>query len=188
MGYTLVNLRVMLEAANDLVDSTNYTAKNLLSSAIEHSQKGLKTARTTLYNLREYEDPIMSWENRVCNIARIFSDATKIKVHVSFGNVTYDKCPIMISAVYQFVQEALTNSFKHGEATIINIDFSVENNFLAIRVRDNGKGATDTIIEGIGFTGMQERLAYVQGAVVYKNIDDGFEVKCVIPLSFFQKV
>jgi len=188
MGYTLVNLRVMLEAACDLFEKKDPKVKEILQLAAEHSQTGLQRARNALYNLREYEDPQVSWENKVCTTAKIFTKATKINVSVSFGNVTHTECPLMISAVYQFIQEALTNSFKHGGATQIRISFHVENNFLVIRVCDNGRGSPNEIIEGIGFTGMQERLLLIQGVVIYKNIDDGFEVRCVIPLQFFQKV
>ena len=42
MGYTLVNLRVMLEAAYDLVDDTEGSTKALLSTAVTHSQTGLQ--------------------------------------------------------------------------------------------------------------------------------------------------
>ncbi len=190
MGYTLVNLRVMLEVAVDLSGTANEKLSSLLTDAIHHTREGLQTARKALRNLRVIEDSAESWMNRMHRITDTFSGATGIAVRISWGNVTKGNCPKIKSAVYQFVQEALTNSFKHGKATSVEIDFRIEgltpaDHFIA-RVIDNGQGSKE-VVPGIGLSGMQERIAILEGKTGYSNLDSGFEVWILIPMLSMRK-
>jgi len=190
MGYTLVNLRVMLEVALDLAAGTNARLTALLEDSIGHTRDGLQSARKALRNLRVIEDSTESWMNRMHRIAETFAGATGISVHISWGNVTRTNCPKLKSAVYQFVQEALTNSFKHGRAGAVEIDFRIigttpDDRFVA-RVMDNGTGAKE-VVPGIGFSGMSERIALLEGETGYRNLDPGFEVWISIPMLSMRK-
>ncbi len=190
MGYTLVNLRVMLEVALDLASGTNARLTTLLEDSIGHTRDGLQSARKALRNLRVIEDSTESWMNRMHRIAETFASATGILIHISWGNVTRTNCPKLKSAVYQFIQEALTNSFKHGKAASVEIDFRItettpDDKFVA-RVIDNGTGAKE-VIPGIGFSGMSERIALLEGETGYRNLDHGFEVWISIPMLSMRK-
>jgi signal transduction histidine kinase len=190
MGYTLVNLRVMLEVALDLAGTGNVKLSALLEDAIHHTREGLQTARKDLRNLRVIEENTESWISRMHRIASTFSDATGISVQVSWGNVTRINCPRLKSAVYQFVQEALTNSFKHGKADAVELEFRISgeapDDVFVARVIDNGLGAKD-VVPGIGFSGMQERIAALDGETGYRNPGRGFEVWISIPMLAMRK-
>ena len=190
MGYTLVNLRVMLEVSLDLAGSANEKLTNLLSDAIRHTQDGLQSARKALRNLRAIEDKGEFWMNRLNRTIRTFSSVTGVAIRVSWGNVTRANCPRIKSAVYQFVQESLTNSFKHGKATEIDIDFTIagispDDRFVA-RVVDNGLGAKE-VVPGIGFSGIRERVAQLDGTTGFRNPETGFEVWISIPMLSMRK-
>lgn len=191
MGYTLVNLRVMLEVALDLAGDANGKLSSLLSDAIKHTQEGLQSARKALRNLRVIEETSESWMNRMYRIVSTFSGATGVAVNVSWGNVTRANCPHLKNAVYQFVQESLTNSFKHGKASSIEIEFRIAgttpNDSFIARIIDDGQGAKDTIIPGIGFQGIQERIVQLEGQSGYRNLENGFEVWISIPMLSMRK-
>lgn len=189
MGYTLVNLRVMLEVSLDLVEKNNQKLYTLLQDAIEHTRNGLQAARRDLRNLREIEKPHEPWINKLYNIAKIFSEATGIHVSVFLGNVTLQNCPFVKNAVFQFVQEALTNAYRHGHASDIQIDLRIEQNHsehLIVRVIDNGIGS-DTIVPGIGFSGIIERVKELEGCTEYTNLESGFQILIKIPLLALKK-
>lgn len=190
MGYTLVNLRVMLEVALDLAGKENGRLSDLLSDAIRHTRDGLQSARRDLRNLRVIEEAGESWMARVFRVAETFSKATGVSVRLCWGNVTRSNCPRIKGAVYQFIQEGLTNSFKHGKATEVTIDFRVvgeapSDSFVA-RIVDNGQGSAE-IVPGIGFAGIRERIELLEGDAGYRNIDGGFEVWVSIPMLSMRK-
>jgi signal transduction histidine kinase len=185
MGYTLVNLRVMLEVALDLASEADFRLHDLLHDASLHCRDGLQQARMALRNLRNYEEKNMNWEQTVCSITDTFMKATGIQADVFFSNVSLETCPVMLSAVYQFIQESLTNSFKHGMANHVHIEFRAADGMLTVRITDDGCGAGE-IVPGIGLSGMQERMHAVGGNLSYRNVSDGFEVKTELPLALFR--
>lgn len=190
MGYTLVNLRVMLEVALDLAGQSNQKLSILLQEAINHSRDTLQSVRKDLRNLRHIEERTESWINRMYKVTSTFSHATGIQVFLSFGNVTILNCPKIKNAVYQFVQESLTNAYKHGKATKILVDLRIDglapNDFLIVRVIDNGIGAKN-IEDGIGFMGIKERIELLEGETEYKNNVNGFEIWIRIPILSLRK-
>jgi signal transduction histidine kinase len=182
MGYTLVNLRVMLEVALDLVDESNAKLRSILREAADHTKEGLREARTALRALRSIDERGELWFNRIHKLVRTFSSATGVEAQVTFGNVSAVSCPRVNGAVYQFVQEGLTNSFKHGRASRVLVEFRIEGGSLLIRVIDNGAGSSQ-VVPGIGFTGMAERFEGMGGSFFYRNLVDGFEVVAAVPVE-----
>jgi signal transduction histidine kinase len=82
----------------------------------------------------------------------------------------------------RIVQEAFTNSVRHGQATRIAIQFWEFPGSLSMIVSDNGIGSRN-IVKGIGLAGMEERLAAVGGTMEVSSPEDGgFRLKVDIPL------
>ncbi len=190
MGYTLVNLRVMLEVALDLAPEGSERLRALLSDAITHTREGLQSARADLRNLRSIDQGEESWMTRLYRIARTFSSATETDVSVDWGNVTRTNCPRLKTAVFQFVQEALTNAYKHGNARSISIGLRITGeapaDSLSVRVVDDGAGAAD-VTPGLGFSGIAERIQLLDGTTGYRSLDGGFEVWISIPMLSLRK-
>jgi signal transduction histidine kinase len=77
--------------------------------------------------------------------------------------------------IYRALQEALTNIIKHAKASHVWVDLSVEDSVISLTVQDNGHGfpADKPKSNGIGITGMQERLALVGGQCVLRSKPEG---------------
>lgn len=94
-------------------------------------------------------------------------------------------------AIYRIVQEALTNTLKHGgaEATAeIWLGTDHRSGELALEVRDTGQGATDDDGAGSGLLGMAERAKLYGGSLVARpkgeeSLESGFVVEARFPLS-----
>ncbi len=68
---------------------------------------------------------------------------------------------------FRIIQELVTNSLKHADASNINVQISNHNNLIQMTVEDDGKGFDKTNIEssGIGLSNVQSRIDYLQATV-----------------------
>ena len=87
---------------------------------------------------------------------------------------------------YRIVQEALTNTLKHGGPDVrASVDVKVTTDSVRIRVDDDGRGSTvadDGL--GHGIVGMRERIAVHEGQVdAGPRPGGGFRVLAVVPLE-----
>jgi signal transduction histidine kinase len=76
-------------------------------------------------------------------------------------------------AVYRIVQEALTNTLRHGEAQQAAVDVAVADGSVDLTVRDDGTGDPAAIRPGRGIAGMRERAALHHGSVTLQDADRG---------------
>ena len=69
--------------------------------------------------------------------------------------------------IFRIIQELVTNSIKHAEATKIDIQISCRNKIMQITIEDNGKGFDTSTNEdnGIGLQNIQSRVDYLQGTI-----------------------
>jgi signal transduction histidine kinase len=87
------------------------------------------------------------------------------------------------------VQEALTNVFRHSEATKVEITLTQKNGMIVVAVRDDGKGIGKSITElrpdsvGVGIGGMKQRAKEFGGELRLTNAHPGTLVELTIPCS-----
>lgn len=81
------------------------------------------------------------------------------------------------------IQEAITNTLKHSNASQMSLFFQRRGPELCLTLRDNGQQKKpDGPSSGHGLTGMQQRLAALDGSVVWQR-QQGFEVRICLPLN-----
>jgi PAS domain S-box-containing protein len=91
------------------------------------------------------------------------------------------------TAVFRIVQEALTNVFRHSEATRVWITLAQKEENIVVGVRDDGKGVDKRIAElqpdsvGVGIGGMKQRAREFGGELRLTNAHPGTLVELVIP-------
>ena len=82
--------------------------------------------------------------------------------------------------VFRCVQEAITNVIKHADASICDISLVVNEQWLELTVKDNGKN-NQKIISGNGLNGMKERIQLVDGKISFSNNKRGFLLQIKLP-------
>ena len=104
------------------------------------------------------------------------------KIICDFSNMPATVSDKVDSALYHLIQEALVNSFRHGEATEVRVGFWYDDARIDLRVEDNGCGAP-RIVEGIGLRGMRERIEALGGAIRVESSPLGFAVMASVPVQ-----
>lgn len=92
---------------------------------------------------------------------------------------------------YRVVQEALTNAFRHAQATRVTITVAAfedtglekEDGGLIVRISDNGRGFDPDGHSGFGLTGMRERVWALGGTLTIVSGDAGVTIEATIPAA-----
>ncbi len=83
--------------------------------------------------------------------------------------------------IYKIIQELMTNTLKHAEASKVDIHLSLINNELSLLFEDNGKGfETTNSSDGIGFENIKNRIQELSGIL---HIDSALERGTVVSIE-----
>lgn len=181
-GYIFTNLIALMDAAGSLVKGNKTELAELLFTARNQAQEGLRETRTALRRLRDEQSGLTDCTHAIFKIVSIFKKVTNVQAEVNFGNLPHYLPQELSRTLYRTVQEALTNAVRHGKATRIRVGFWVEENVLKLSILDNGKGAFN-IVKGIGLKGMEERIGVLGGTIRFgQAAEGGFSLSFEIPM------
>jgi len=103
--------------------------------------------------------------------------------------------PLVSDDIYCIAREALSNAFRHGGATLVEVMLSYGRGAFRLHVRDNGRGIDEHTL-GIGgrrghwgLTGMRERAACIGGQLdIWSGMGKGTEIVLTLdgPLAYGQ--
>jgi signal transduction histidine kinase len=180
VGYALTNQQMMLEAALMLAAPGEGRLRELLAMAREGVGEGLRETRRTLYGLRPHDEARRADFGLLLKITRNFQAVTGVHVSVDLAGARGDLDQAAWMTVYRLVQESMINAFRHGRAQNISIFFREDSQSFHVAVHDDGSGVP-LLAEGLGLTGMRERLASIGGELSAGNAAGGFLVEARIP-------
>jgi signal transduction histidine kinase len=85
-------------------------------------------------------------------------------------------------AVYYVVSEALTNTAKHADASLVRVDLDVQDSVLRLAVQDDGAGGADPA-NGSGLLGLRDRVEAIGGGLwLTSQPGEGTSVHVTIPV------
>jgi len=182
VGYVLTNIIMMMEAAALLPNEEKTKRNEILLTARNQAQKGLSETRAALRLLRNERIVKTYGTNMIKELVSVFQEATGIEIQVEYGNLAGFTNDRIDAIIFRTIQEGMTNSFRHGMATVIRINFWISGKKLRVSIHDNGIGSKE-IVDGIGVAGMRERISDIGGTIDIRNVDDGFKIDVEIPLE-----
>ena len=178
IGHHLTALSLNLEVASHLADG-RVLEQVETSQAIAKSL--LKDVRVVVSDMRDSSEidlkPVL--EDLVANIPSL-----RIELDMA-DNI---ECEADVALVMlRSVQEIISNSIKHAKAKKLWITISIKEdmgrNKLLLSAFDDGQG-TQTIIEGNGLKGMQERFEELRGDLSFSSsLKQGFKVEGWLPYA-----
>lgn len=86
-------------------------------------------------------------------------------------------------SAYRIVQEALTNTLKHADASHVAVDLRYSPGVVEVRVADNGRPAGPGTGTGHGLVGLRERVALYGGSLTAGPDTNGYTVRALLPIG-----
>lgn len=177
VGHALSTMVIQLGAVEKMIRSNGEVAEELTKNLRKFTQKSLDEVRLAVREIKprefnEYEG-ILHIEELINN----FKKMTGIDVRLSFSKEKWSLNSDQIFVIYRIVQEFLSNSLRHGKASIVHIVMAFTNQNLAVTLKDNGLGC-GVLVEGVGIKSMRERVNELGGHFEYKSRnEEGFFVR-----------
>jgi signal transduction histidine kinase len=172
----LVHTVFTLELARTALENEQEDSRALLTEALDHAERAT-------FELRELAHGILPGVLTHGGLrAGVESLASRMSLPVENG-VSVGRLPAAIEATAYFVvAEALTNVAKHAHAEHAAVTALVEDDTLAVHVRDDGMGGARP--DGSGLVGLADRLAALDGRLrVESPADGGTLIAAAIPLA-----
>jgi two-component system sensor histidine kinase DegS len=153
----------------------------------------LTDVRRIIYDLRPMSIDDLGLKPTLQKYIETFQQENKIQIDMKFkGDDSLIKDNNIVLTIFRVVQECLNNTRKHAKASYISIQFEFTDNFVALRVKDDGKGFDTASLNeldrdekgGFGVFGMKERVELLEGTFkIESSIGVGTTVKVQMPYN-----
>lgn len=170
LAHTLTAVVVSLEAGKKLLVKDMEKALAEINKSQEQARRGLDEVRNTVKALRPAELESMDFIAAIKGLARDYA-GSGISIEYEHDD-TLELNPHLETNLYRIIQESITNSVRHGQASVIIVRLSRSEDGLLLDVEDNGRGSND-LVEGYGLRGIRERADALGGQVVFENSEKG---------------
>jgi signal transduction histidine kinase len=178
-----------------------------LDKLVTISKQALWETRNYMFSLRPLMSGTTTLTQMLTNQVREFEAISDLPVHLTVegteenadGDRRRTRQQAQVgAAIFRIVQEALTNAYKHAEATQIEVHLRNLADYIEVEVRDNGhgqgtiqynsdltsEGERQRIYSGHGLNGMRERAEELGGTLeVAPAPDEGVKVHVRIPIQ-----
>lgn len=163
-------------------------AKSRLERMREMTRQIITEGRHTVNGLRSFSKvDANDLEQEISRIGQQLNAQEKVNFHVTVEGTKKPLCPPIHEEVYHICREALSNAFRHSEASLIEVEIQYSKNLFRIQVRDDGIGIDEKILKTgrkghWGISGMKERAERI-GSVLKINSRNaaGTEIELTIP-------
>jgi len=178
-GHTIAGALIQLEAAALLIERDGKKAQGIIKNVTSILREGMENIRRTLRNIKPPSEQLGI--SKMKTVLNEFSLKHDVKTEFSYnGNI--DKISfIQWKIIYENLIEALTNSLKYSQCTIINVTLQVFHKVVKFEVKDNGHGAA-ALNKGMGLKGIEERCANIGGKVIIDG-SKGFSIITLLPME-----
>ena len=155
----------------------------LHNKAIALARESLSNTRISLRLFRQLERFREPLANRIKKLTDAFSEATGISISLQFGSLDASLAPDVEAAIQAMIQEGLANSVRHGHAQHVSLTCVTDEGGLTVTLIDDGEGAA-FVKDGIGLSGMRERIASCGGTLHAEPVGNGFRLMGRFPQPF----
>ncbi|MGG3307517.1 hybrid sensor histidine kinase/response regulator transcription factor [Paenibacillus lautus] len=178
MGHTYTAVIMGLETLRST--ETDAAAQRKLSNLLELTRRSLDEVRGYLHELDSPQEQLPLVQS-LRQVTEDFERNTGVKVGLRVLGEEYSVSRQAKMTFYRCLQESLTNSVRHGNATRVDAVLQFELQQTRLEILDNGSGSVQ-IQEGFGLSAMKERAYRLQGQVsVYSTPEAGTVVTCSLP-------
>lgn len=180
IGHALAGMAVGVDACITMIDKNPQLAKAQLKVISKAIRKGMKDVRNSLNKMRPDFLQQYRLKEAIEKMKEEISNVTDLKINLNYQIDETGFDTKIEDILFRVIQESITNSIRHGLATVVDIDIYKENNLLCLKIKDNGKGCK-AINYGFGLKQMVERVSQIRGDINFYS-ENGFTTEIKIPL------
>jgi signal transduction histidine kinase len=185
LAASLSSLTMFSEMNRMKVQKTDTQQKEIFENISRRSREMMKQVREAVWEINPKNDQSDEWLERMIKYARETLDSKKIDLHLNIGQ-DIEKHKLHIDDrrnVYLFFKEAINNTAKYSEATLVEVDCFIKNGKFHLSIKDNGKGfEINEVKKGNGILNFKMRAAELKGLVeIVSEKDKGTQVSLSFP-------
>lgn len=185
IGYSMTNVVAMMNASQYLFDTSPEKVREYCSRTKDLAVTSMEETRATLYRLRSIEyrphESPSSFFHKLCGD---FEEATGVSTECHPGNLKDALPGRVFHLLLRGVQVGFINAVRHGRATLIQLFFWIDESELRMTIWNSAESSTFVSAgtsEGIGLSGIRERLNNVGGAMHSEYSGGGYSLVIAIP-------
>ena len=197
VAHSLSIIAIQAAAADALIDKRPEDAHKSLATIRDTSKSALSELRSMIDVLRgRDENAPLEPTHDLASLSKVIErvESAGIEVYLTQDITQPINASVSVSA-YRIIQEALTNTMRHSNATQAEISLVERDGSLHIRVCDNGVFDPETVgTSGHGLEGMRERCEALNGTfssypLVVKDEHSAanFCIEATLPISNHSK-
>lgn len=182
VGHTLSTAMIQLSAMEAIAEKENSSMKDMIGNLRAFISESFQDVKRAVRELKPDEYDNYQGILRFQEVCKNFERMSGVEVKVIISKGDWNLSTKQINHLYRMIQEILSNSLKHGKATMVKVIMNFTEDEFVISFSDNGVG-TDKIVEsGLGLKSIRERVSEIEGIVHMKSSkDNGFFVKVIVP-------
>ncbi|WP_010630576.1 sensor histidine kinase [Sporolactobacillus vineae] len=173
VGHRIASLYMQLQAAYKIRTCDRGKYDELVAKTIDELSGTLRLIHDTAHDL------IPRKPTGLDTLRELVKSFTYCPVTFNFSGHTEEIAADQWRVLTANVREALTNVFKHSEATAVRIELTQNRRYIRMLIHDNGKGAP-VLNQQLGLTGMRERVKAMGGSLTIDG-SAGFTIVCLLP-------
>jgi Signal transduction histidine kinase len=182
LGHSLMALSMHLEFAKKICTAKPEKVEEVLTQSEKIAKSSINDLRKAV-SLLNSEIEITDLDDSIEKLISNFYLVSNLKITYTKNRNISNLSPLIKTSIYRTVQECVTNSLKHGNATEINIKITDDNENVEVIITDNGIGCNN-IVKSNGLKGIEARIGSINGTVYYFSHDNlGFGIKLSIPIE-----
>jgi len=183
LGYGITGSLVQITVAKELVRMDANAAVETLGRIEDSLRTALKDVRGEVNKLKDRSAVLGDWRERWIGLCNNFAWSTGVQVRTNISTDLESVDEEIGENIYRIIQEALTNAYRHGSSSLIDVSmkYKTETHQILLRISDNGYGC-DKIRIGNGLNGIRERVKDLSGETAWQTERNaGFDLGVGIP-------
>ncbi len=178
MGHSLSVASLFADVAREADDAGRATALDRVKSGVSEAMAQLRSTVTVLRSTGGGPPADATLDD----LRRLLDGPASAGYDVTLNCAGVSASPAVETCAYRVVQESVTNTMRHSNATRIDVAVRDGDDAIEVTVHDNGTGTRlPRFGPGHGVRGMRERVEALGGTLTVRTGSDGWWVRAGIP-------
>ena len=182
----VISISMQLHVAADQLP-TDSPAKPLFTRILQLTGQVMEEGRDAVRGFRSSDTEALELERAFSRVPRELDLKERIDFRIIVEGHRQSLQPVIRDEVYSIGREALVNSFRHSDASRIEVELEYSASQLRVLVRDDGCGIDSQVLKAgreghWGLSGMRERAERIGAKLkVLSRVGGGTEVELCVP-------